>query len=238
MIANGTGNVRRRTIRRIVALVTVVIFMLLLASNVMARPTLYWGTTGKDVRVLQWRLQSWGYYDGRIDGVFGNKTSQAVKHFQWKNGLPADGIVGQRTWQAMGLWSSASAAQQGSGGGGISRGDDINLLARIVTGEARAEPYLGKVAVAAVLLNRVRSPKFPNTLSGVVYQPHAFESVTNGEIWRTPPTEDAYKAAQQALNGWDPTYGSLFFWNPAKAVSKWIWSRPIVTRIGGHVFAK
>lgn len=121
---------------------------------------------------------------------------------------------------------------------GVSRSEDVELLARVIAAEAQGEPYAGQVAVGAVILNRVRSPQFPNSLSGVIYQPHAFESVSNGLIWRRTPSAEAYRAARDALNGWDPTYGSLFFWNPSKPVNPWIWSRQIVVRIGNHVFAR
>lgn len=118
------------------------------------------------------------------------------------------------------------------------RDDELELLARTIAAEAEGEPYIGQVAVGAVILNRVRDPRFPNTISGVIYQPHAFESVSNGLIWRRTPSTEARRAAQDALNGWDPTYGSLFFWNPYKPVSAWIWSRPIVIQYGNHVFAR
>lgn len=204
------------------------------------RPTLYWGTTGYDVRLVQWKLQTWGYYDGPIDGVFGNETSRAVQEFQWKNGLPVDGLVGPETWAALGFWTappSVVSAQTNGGFGGY-RSDDAYLLAMLIMGEAHGEPYVGKVAVAAVILNRVRSPEFPNTVAGVIYEPDAFESVSNGLIYNQPPDEEALRAAEQALAGWDPSYGSLFFWNPYKPVSPWIWTRTIVTQIGNHVFAR
>jgi len=115
---------------------------------------------------------------------------------------------------------------------------DVYLLARIIRAEAEAEPYAGKVAVAAVILNRVRHPGFPNTIAGVIFQPGAFESVSNGRFWSLLPNKESIKAAYDALHGWDPTYGALFFWNPAKMVSKWIWSRKIIARIGKHVFGR
>lgn len=121
---------------------------------------------------------------------------------------------------------------------GVTRADELDLLARLVAAEAEGEPYAGQVAVAAVILNRVDSPQFPNSISGVAYQPLAFESVMNGLIWRRQPSAEAYNAARDALNGWDPTYGSLFFWNPSKAVSPWIWTRTIIVRIGNHVFGR
>lgn len=200
------------------------------------RPTLYWGSRGQQVRVLQWRLQQWGYYRGRIDGMFGNATAQAVRTFQARNGLRVDGIVGPATWSALGLgWRAQGQAPATRVAAG--RSDDLTLLARLIEAEGQGEPYEGMVAIAAVVLNRVESPKFPNTVAGVIFQPHAFESVTNGLIWRRTPSALAWQAARDALNGWDPTYGALFFWNPSKPVSGWIWSRPVVRQVGAHVFA-
>lgn len=200
-------------------------------------PTLYWGSSGASVTKVQNRLKSWGYYTGPVDGNYGATTFEAVKRFQAKNGLKADGVVGPATWQALGYSTTPAQTQTYTPSRGVSGRDDVMLLARVVGGEAQNEPYLGQVAVAAVILNRVKSDQFPNTLAGVIYQPHAFESITNG-IANRPPNQQAIKAAQDAMNGWDPTQGCLFFWNPAKPVSKWIWSRTIVTRIGAHVFAR
>jgi len=131
-----------------------------------------------------------------------------------------------------------AAGQASAPASGVTRAEDVELLARLIAAEAQGEPYVGQVAVAAVVLNRVRNPGFPNSLSGVIYQPRAFESVSNGLIWRRTPSDEAYRAARDALNGWDPTYGALFFWNPSKPVSPWIWSRQIIVRIGNHVFAR
>lgn len=128
------------------------------------------------------------------------------------------------------------ADAQGAGVG-VARADEVDLLARVIAAEAETEPYVGQVAVGAVILNRVRSPEFPNTLAGVIYQPLAFESVSNGLIWRRTPRPEARRAAWDALNGWDPTYGALYFWNPYKPVSPWVWTRRIITQIGNHVFA-
>jgi N-acetylmuramoyl-L-alanine amidase len=203
------------------------------------QPVLHWGSSGTAVRTLQQRLAQWGYYQGSVDGVFGAQTSQAVRLFQTKNGLPVDGVVGAATWQALGVDSGAASGDSASSvpaGTPIASNSNLDLLARVIAAEARSEPYTGQVAVAAVILNRVNAPSFPNSLSGVIFQPHAFESVSNGLVWRRTPTSSEVQAARQALNGWDPTYGSLFFWNPSKPVSRWIWTRQIKLRIGNHVF--
>lgn len=211
------------------------------------RPTLYWGTPeAAHVFDVQARLKQWGYYDGPIDGKYYGRTFEAVRLFQSRNGLRVDGIVGPETWQALGFpvtagggtRQQARARTVAATSGAVSRRDDTGLLARVVNGEAEAEPYVGKVAVASVILNRVRDPRFPNSLSGVIYQPLAFESVSNGQIWRRPPSAESIRAAQDALNGWDPTYGAVFFWNPSKRVNPWVWSRKIIARIGNHVFAR
>ncbi|KKM09337.1 hypothetical protein SY88_19330 [Clostridiales bacterium PH28_bin88] len=205
-------------------------------------PTLYWGTAGSDVRAVQSRLSDWGYYNGPVDGVFGAETSAAIREFQRLNGLTVDGLVGEETWAALGLPGgparAAAAPANYKPTTGVSGSQDLNLLARVVAAEAGGEPYQGQVAVASVILNRVKASSFPNTLPGVVYQPLAFESVSNGLVWRVTDLSSPMRAAQDAMNGWDPTYGSLFFWNPAKPVNRWIWTRDIVVRIGKHVFAR
>lgn len=198
-----------------------------------ARPTLRRGAAGEAVREVQQRLKGWGYYDGAVDGKFGPQTEKAVRFFQQRNGLAVDGVVGPATWAALG-YSGGQAAAAGPQRPGV----NIDLLARVVRAEAEAEPYEGKVAVAAVLLNRVADPRFPKTLEGVIYEPHAFESVSNGRIYQTPPSADDLRAARDAVNGWDPTYGAVFFWNPSKPVSSWVWTREIITQIGNHVFAR
>ena len=204
--------------------------------------TLYWGSRGADVTKVQQRLSQWGFYRGPVDGVYGQQTWSSVRDFQRRNGLPVTGTVADKTWAALGLAAparqqAAAPAQAARGTPARPAGASVNLLARVIQGEAAGEPYHGKVAVGAVIMNRVQSSAFPNTLSGVVYQPHAFEAVTNGQYNR-PLSQDSIRAAQQALNGWDPTGGALFFWNPAKPVSAWIWSRNIIHRIGNHVFAQ
>lgn len=193
---------------------------------------------GSDVRWVQERLRWWGYHRGAVDGIYGPVTAESVWRFQRRHGLTADGIVGPQTWAALGRPVRARArAARAAPARRNYRANDLDLLARVIAAEARGEPYSGQVAVGAVLLNRVRDSRFPNTLQEVVYQPLAFESVANGSIYR-PPTAEARRAARDALNGWDPTRGSVFFWNPAKRVNPWVWSRPIVTQIGRHVFAR
>lgn len=205
-----------------------------------ARRTLYWGRSGSDVCLVQRTLKNWGFYKGAVDCFYGYRTFTAVRAFQRKSGLRADGIVGGGTWASLGFPSAArtSTASRGAAGPAVSRSDDMTLLARVITGEAQGEPYEGQVAVGAVILNRTRSPSFPNSLSGVIFQPHAFESVSNGLVWARAPSATALQAAAAALSGWDPTGGSLFFWNPSKPVSPWIWSRNIIVRLGQHVFAQ
>lgn len=220
----------------VLAVISVLAGSIIFSRNLAAQPpTLYWGSSGSDVSKVQSKLVDWGYYNGPIDGDYGGNTFDAVKSFQAKNGLDADGVVGLGTWEALGVSVSTAPAYQPSRG--VSGSDNVYLLARLVSGEAESEPYLGKVAVAAVILNRVASDKFPNTMAGVIYQPNAFESITNG-IANAPPSDESVRAAQDAINGWDPSQGCLFFWNPSKPVSSWIWSRSIVTQIGAHVFAK
>ena len=199
------------------------------------------GSKGGEVREVQRRLKTWGYYNGVVDGIYGKATKDAVVAFQRKNGIKADGIVGKATYQALGMNESynvlaggSSTTQTGSVGGYSS--SDVYLLARTIYAEGRGEPYTGQVAIAAVVLNRVRSNQFPNTISGVVYQKHAFTAVTDGQINLTP-NDTAMKAAKDAINGWDPTGGALYYYNPAVATSAWIFDRQTVTVIGKHVFA-
>ena len=184
------------------------------------------GSTGQEVTNIQSRLKSWGYYKGSVDGIYGQRTADAVKAFQRSNGLTADGIAGKATLEKIGL-------PTGSSSGSNSR--DLNLLAAAINGEARGESYTGQVAVAAVILNRVRHSSFPNTVAGVIYQPGAFTAVDDGQINLTPSSQ-AYNAARDALNGWDPTGGAIYYYNPKTATNQWIRSRPIITTIGNHVF--
>mgnify|MGYP001093871846 FL=1 len=191
-----------------------------------------YGSRGSEVTQIQTKLKRWGYYTGSIDGIYGSQTLAAVKYFQRKNGLTVDGIAGTKTLQAMGIYTSSSSSSSSS-----NNSSNLNLLARLVYGEARGEPYTGQVAVAAVVLNRVKSSSFPNTVSGVIYQAGAFSVVSDGQINLTP-NQTAYNAARDALNGWDPSYGSIYYFNPNTATSSWIWSRPHVITIGNHRFCK
>ncbi len=195
------------------------------------------GSQGSEVREVQRRLKLWGYYDGETDGVFGAATRSAVQYFQKKNGLKADGVVGKATYKALGMESAYRAlvnnAQNGVGGYSSS---DVYLLAKTIYAEGRGEPYTGQVAIGAVIVNRVHSAAFPNTVSGVVYQKHAFTAVSDGQINLTPD-DTAMRAARDAINGWDPTGGALYYYNPAVATSAWIFDRQTVTVIGRHVFA-
>lgn len=188
----------------------------------------YYGSRGQEVINIQTRLKRWGYYKGAIDGIYGYQTYKAVRLFQYKNGLKVDGVAGPETLSALGLPTGKTSATANK---------DLNLLARAIHGEARGEPYVGKVAVAAVIINRTRDSRFPKTIAGVIYQPGAFDAVRDGQI-NLEPDDSSYKAARDALNGWDPTYGCVYYWNPATATSKWVWSRKIIVRIGKHVFAK
>lgn len=191
------------------------------------------GSTGSTVKTLQQKLKNWGYYTGAVDGIYGAKTVAAVKYFQRKNGLTADGIAGAKTLAAMGIKSTSSS----TGATSSYSDSDVNLLARLIYGEARGESYVGQVAVGAVVMNRIKSSSFPNTMAGVIYQSYAFTAVADGQINLTPDA-NAKKAAQDAMNGWDPTYGAIYYYNPKTATSQWIFSRQTTVTIGNHVFAK
>ena len=189
------------------------------------------GSTGAEVKQIQTRLKNWGYYTGAVDGVYGTQTKNAVLYFQRKNGLTADGIAGPSTLSAIGLPSGGTGA---AAAGGYSS-NDVSLLARVISAESRGEPYEGQVAVGAVILNRIQHPSFPNTLAGVIYQPGAFSCLNDGGI-NAAVADSAYKAARDAISGWDPCGGAIYYYNPAKATSKWILSRPVVVVIGDHRF--
>lgn len=230
------GLLRIRTIISVLILMLIIFFV---SYNVFFREdinTSYalskYGSTGQEVTTIQTKLKRWGYYNGTVDGIYGSKTVAAVKWFQSKNGLSADGIAGPKTLVAMGIYTSST-----SGGGGSTNSSDLNLLARLVHAEARGESYTGQVAVAAVVLNRVKNSSFPNSVAGVIYQPGAFSVVSDGQI-NLAPNATAKKAAQDAINGWDPSYGAIYYFNPNTATSAWIWSRPATVTIGNHRFCR
>ena len=196
------------------------------------------GASGGEVKELQRRLKEWGYYNGAVDGIYGKGTVAAVKAFQKKNGLTADGVAGIETYKALGMNDSVKVLENDNKSSGNSNytSSYLYLLAKCIYAESRGESYTGQVAVGAVILNRVASSQFPNTISGVIYQRHAFTAVSDGQI-NLEPDKTAMNAASDAMNGWDPTYGCLYYYNPAVATSSWIFSRQTVTTIGKHVFA-
>ena len=209
------------------ALATFALFFMLARADA---AVVAWGDKGDQVALVQQKLKQYGYFSGAVDGVFGKQTYDAVVWFQRKNGLKVDGVVGESTAAALGVTLTGSVSAAGY------NESETYLLGRLVHGEARGEPYVGKVAVAAVVLNRVKSPSFPNTISGVIYQSGAFDAVADGQINLTPD-EDSLRAARDALNGWDPTGGCLYYYNPATATNGWIWSRTVQLSIGKHNFA-
>ena len=231
-------NIRKKRIRvsqKILLIIVIFLTIFFIIYNVFFRineviALSKYGSTGNEVRQIQTKLKNWGYYNGNVDGVYGSKTLAAVKYFQSKNGLSVDGVAGPKTLAAMGITSTSSSSSSNNS-------SNSNLLSHLIYAEARGEPYAGQVAVAAVVLNRVKSSLFPNTVAGVIYQSGAFTPVQNGQI-NLEPDSTARKAAQDALNGWDPSYGSIYYFNPATATNKWIWSRPLVVTIGKHRFCK
>ena len=222
--------------RFILGLITIISIALVLVLFMFRNNTVEalskYGSRGNEVTQIQTKLKRWGYYNGAIDGIYGSKTLAAVKDFQRKNGLTVDGIAGQKTLAAMGITSTGNSSTSTS-----SNSNNVNLLAHLIYGEARGEPYTGQVAVGAVIMNRVKSSSFPNSIAGVIYQSGAFDAVSDGQINMTPDST-AIKAAQDALNGWDPSYGAIYYFNPNTATNKWIWSRPMTVTIGKHRFCK
>jgi len=221
---------RKKLVLALALIFAVNIFIIALAQRASAE--LYKkGSGGPAVTEIQTRLKNWGYYSGDVDGVYGSQTEKAVRWFQQKNGLSADGQVGDQTLAALGIPPSGESSQSGNSGGSGS----LDLLARLISAEARGEPYEGQVAVGAVVLNRVNHPSFPNSVAEVIYQPGAFSCLDDGQF-DEPVAESAYRAARDAVNGWDPTYGAIYYFNPVTATSKWIWSRPLIVNIGKHRF--
>ncbi|MEE1197887.1 MAG: spore cortex-lytic enzyme [Acutalibacteraceae bacterium] len=188
-----------------------------------------YGSRGDEVREIQTRLAALGYYGGTIDGIYGTQTKKAVQKFQQDRGLTADGIAGKQTLNELNISDDDYSDGYSSA--------DYNLLARIISAEARGESYAGQVAVGAVILNRIEHPSFPDSISGVVYQPGAFSCLYDGQF-DEPVADSAYSAARDALNGWDPSGGAIYYYNPKTATNKWIRSRPVITTIGRHVFCE
>lgn len=213
----------------LVFLINIAVFLLVNGPLQAEAASYRQGSTGTVVKQIQQKLKSWGYYSGSVDGVYGAKTVEAVKWFQRKNKLTVDGIAGNATLSALGIQSAAPTSAANT------KNSDLELLARLISAEARGEPYTGQVAVGAVVLNRVRHPSFPNSLSGVIYQNGAFSCMGDGQ-WNAAVTDSARKAAQDAINGWDPTSGAIYYYNPVTATNQWIRSRKVITTIGKHVF--
>ncbi len=204
--------------------VIVSLFLILSIFTLTTYSLSQFGSKSSEVVEIQKRLKQWGYYSGEIDGIFGTATKKAVISFQKKNGLVADGIAGSKTLAAMGISSSNQ-----------NNSSDYQLLARLISAEARGEPYMGQVAVGAVVLNRIEHPSFPDTMSGVIYQKGAFSCLNDGQFYE-PISESAYRAASDAINGIDPSGGAIYYYNPKIATNKWIFSRPVITTIGDHRF--
>ena len=219
--------------RRAIQIIAIVALNLLIIALLPADRTVdalsKMGSTGNEVRQIQTKLINWGYLNDKVDGIYGSKTRDAVILFQKKNGLTPDGIAGPATLRAMGISSGSSSG--GAGGGEA----DYNLLARLISAEARGESYTGQVAVGAVVLNRVEHPSFPDTIAGVIYQNGAFSCLYDGQF-NQPVAESAYRAARDAMNGWDPSGGAIYYYNPVTATNQWIRSRPVIARIGKHGF--
>ncbi len=220
---------KRRLLAALALLFAVNIAVILVAQSAQAA-TYRRGSSGEQVRVIQDKLKRWGYYDGAVDGIFGSATEKAVRYFQRANGLTEDGVVGQNTLAALGIFNTAASSS-----GAAAQDATVTLLARVISAEARGEPYEGQVAVGAVILNRVEHPSFPSTVAGVVYQPGAFSCMLDGQIDQ-PVAESCVRAAQEALNGTDPSGGAIYYFNPSTATSSWIWSRPLIKVIGKHRF--
>ena len=206
-----------------------------ISSNKAMAEVYKYGSRGEQVKQIQTKLKNWGYYNGSVDGIYGYNTYLSVKSFQRKNGLTADGVAGKATLAAIGIAPSKSTSSGSASSKNVTNNKDVDLVARLINGEARGEPYEGQVAVGAVILNRTRDARFPSTIAGVIYQPGAFTAIVDGQI-NAEIEESSIRAARDALNGWDPSGGAVFYYNPAKTTNKWIWSRPLIKIIGKHRF--
>lgn len=194
-----------------------------------------YGSRGDQVKQIQTRLKNWGYYKEGVDGIYGYNTYLSVKSFQKSNGLTADGIAGKQTLAAIGINSNTSTSTGTTSSKNVTNNKDVDLIARLINGEARGEPYEGQVAVGAVILNRTTDARFPSTIAGVIYQPGAFTAIVDGQI-NAKIEASSIRAARDAINGWDPSGGAVFYFNPATSTNKWIWSRPLIKIIGKHRF--
>jgi N-acetylmuramoyl-L-alanine amidase len=226
----------KMTLKRPLAILLVLLTVFFYGCEAVPAAAYMFGSSGDGVREIQRRLKDWGYYFGAVDGYYGKQTEDAVIWFQIKHRIRIDGIVGSQTAEKLGVPLPVSGGSSSWSGEGNS--NDVYLLARVVYGEARGEPYTGKVAVAAVVLNRIDSSQFPDSLSGVVYQPGAFSVVDDGQI-NLSPDQEALRAARDAFNGWDPSGGALFYYNPYRiSGSSWMWTRQVIVTIGDHNFCR
>jgi len=236
-------------------LITTMIVVNPMRSDAFSQQIVKVGATGTDVREMQYRLKFLGFYTGKVDGVFGWRSYWALRNFQYEFGLPVDGVLGAKT--KVKLYNATHSYRPTAADLGVSQGapsqastrpkqtfhaagvseNDLRLMANAVYGESRGEPYIGQVAVAAVILNRTQNPAFPNTPAGVIFEPRAFTAVADGQIWLTP-NETSKRAVNDALKGWDPTGGAIYYFNPDTATSGWIWSRPQIKKIGRHIFCR
>jgi N-acetylmuramoyl-L-alanine amidase len=224
-----------RLVKRSAAIILVLLTVFFYGCEAVPAAAYMFGSSGDQVAEIQRRLSDWGYYFGAIDGHYGKETEDAVIWFQQKHGIRIDGIVGAETAEKLGVAPPTGSSGNGTGDG---NSNDVYLLARLIYGEARGEPYSGMVAVGAVVLNRVDSSLFPNSLSEVIYQPGAFSVVDDGQI-DLAPDQESLRAARDAFNGWDPSGGALFYYNPFKiSANSWMWSRPVIAEIGDHNFCK
>lgn len=216
-------------IMRVLGAIVFVVVLLLAARDLQTEEMdkLFWGDRSPDVAQLQKKLIQKDLYEGPVTGFYNRATVIAVRKFQKEKKLTANGIVDNKTRSYLMAPSEEVDPSK----------EEVYLLSAIIESEAADEPYIGKLAVGAVILNRVDSSAFPNTLSGVVFQPGAFESVQNGQFGRQVSPQSR-RAAREAWNGKDPSGDALYFWNPAKPVNPWVWQRRQVAQIGRHVFAQ
>jgi N-acetylmuramoyl-L-alanine amidase len=199
-----------------VMLMFVMAAVLLVPTTGHAHGLLKVGSQGYEVSQLQSHLKDMGFFYGPVTGYYGPITQRAVMDFQYKTNLSSDGVAGPSTFLML---------------------NEVEKMARVVHGEARGESYIGKVAVAAVILNRIDDPHFPDNVGDVIYQTNAFTAVHDGQ-YNLEPNSYAYRAVIDAMQGWDPTYGSVYYYNPDLATNSWIFSRQSVTKIGNHLFAQ